>query len=424
MFDTEEKRIRCLLVSVDTGEFDAKAGLEELAELCETAHLEVVASALQAREKPDTATCVGQGKLEEIDQIAKANEVDLLVFDRELTAVQLRNIEAQTGLAVLDRTMLILDIFAMRAKTAEGKLQVELAQQKYRLPRLMGMGTALSRLGGGQGGAGVGTRGPGETKLETDRRTIRRRVWLLEEQLKELTRKREVARQSRKKNQTPVISIAGYTNAGKSTLLNYLTGAGILSADMLFATLDPTARGLTLPNGMNTVLVDTVGFITRLPHQLIQAFHSTLEEVSQGDLILLVVDASDEDWEQKADVSRELLTQLGCEADRIITVFNKIDRLETSALPHTDGETAIGISALTGQGVDELLHLLAKRLENGFARMRLLIPYDKAGLLAKVRENGKVYDEAYQADGILADCLVEAKLQKLLLTFLTDTPAS
>lgn len=405
--DTVQAAPRCFLVGLDTGEYDAEYSLDELRRLCETAGLEVCGTAVQKREHPEAASCVGVGKLKEIRAYAEAEQIGVLVFDLELTAVQMRNIEETTGCGVLDRTMVILDIFAERARSAEGKLQVELAQQQYRLPRLAGIGTELSRLGGG-----IGTRGPGESKLETDRRAIRRRISFLKEKLAESAEKRDVTRKLRRKNQIPVVALAGYTNAGKSTLLNRLTDADVMSADMLFATLDPTARNLELPGGQSAVLVDTVGFISRLPHHLVDAFRSTLEEVISGDVILLVSDASDPAAERQTEVSMNLLADLGCDPDRVLTVMNQIDKLPPSLRPAENG-SKIPVSAKTGEGLDRLLERIAEKLKSGFTRMQVCLPYDQTGLMAKVREKGAVYSETYGDDGLRADVLVEDRYRRL-----------
>ncbi|MEG0457686.1 MAG: GTPase HflX, partial [Oscillospiraceae bacterium] len=325
---------------------------------------------------------------------------------------QLRNIEKETELAIIDRTMLILDIFATRAITSEGKLQVELAQQKYRLPRLAGMGTALSKLGGSASGAGVGSRGPGETKLETDRRYIRDKIHSLEEKAKELSQKRELTRRKRIKSETPTISITGYTNAGKSTLLNYLTDAGVLSENMLFATLDPTARSLELPSGQSAIIIDTVGFISRLPHHLIKAFKSTLEEATLADITLLVCDASDENCSVKRDISKNLLIELGCEQEKILTVYNKCDIAENMEISSLKDDDVAYISAISGFGIEDLISKIDKKLDLGYKKMTLHIPYDKTGLISKIRENGKILKEEYQDEYILVDGIIDRKLLK------------
>ncbi|MEG0664343.1 MAG: GTPase HflX, partial [Clostridia bacterium] len=400
------------LVSVDSGEFDCEMSINELYELCKTAKINVTGSTIQKRDNPDTKTFVGEGKLKEIKDFSINNEVNLLIFDGELSAVQLRNIEKETELAIIDRTTLILDIFATRAITSEGKLQVELAQQKYRLPRLAGMGTALSKLGGSASGAGVGSRGPGETKLETDRRYIRDKIHSLEEKAKELSQKRELTRRKRIKSETPTISITGYTNAGKSTLLNYLTDAGVLSENMLFATLDPTARSLELPSGQSAIIIDTVGFISRLPHHLIKAFKSTLEEATLADITLLVCDASDENCSVKRDISKNLLIELGCEQEKILTVYNKCDIAENMEISSLKDDDVAYISAISGFGIEDLISKIDKKLDLGYKKMTLHIPYDKTGLISKIRENGKILKEEYQDEYILVDGIIDRKLLK------------
>ena len=306
-------------------------------------------------------------------------------------------------LAVVDRTTLILDIFAQRARSREGKLQVELAQQKYRLPRLMGQGTVLSRLGGG-----IGTRGPGESKLESDRRHIRRRIESLEEQLRNLERQRSIRRARRKKDGIITVAIVGYTNVGKSTLLNTLTDAGVLAEDQLFATLDPTARALTLPDGRTVMLIDTVGLVRRLPHQLVEAFQSTLEEAADADLLLHVCDISSPEVDDQIEVTRRLLDELGCAGTPVVTALNKCDRLEN--MPDVMGSGTVLISAKTGYGLNRLLEAIAKALPPSQLRMRLLLPYDKAALAAEIRESGKIFSEEYTPDGLLLDALVSTRI--------------
>ena len=298
----EEKKQRAVLVGIDLGEYDMDDSLDELEELAKTAGAEVVGRMVQKREDMDKATAIGEGKIAELKEFAEKNDVELLIFDCELTPSQLKNIEDATDCDAVDRTMLILDIFAARALTAEGKLQVELAQQQYTLPRLMGLGKSLSRLGGG-----IGTRGPGESKLETDRRHVRRRIEKLKEDLADLEKRRDFLRSRRKKDDVLTVAIIGYTNVGKSTLLNTLTGAGVLSENKLFATLDLTSRGLTLPDGRTAVFIDTVGLIRRLPHHLVEAFKSTLEEAANADLILNVCDASRGEAKMQCEVTQKLL---------------------------------------------------------------------------------------------------------------------
>lgn len=319
-FENIERPERALLVSVDTGAFDAQASIDELEELAHTAGAEVLAKMVQKRDTPDAATFIGSGRIVEIKTFCRDHEADLLVFDSELTPSQQRNIEKLTDVRVIDRTMLILDIFAARARSSEGKLQVELAQLKYALPRLGGKGTELSRLGGG-----IGTRGPGESKLESDRRHIRRRIDALENQLEIVGRRRARLRERRNKNGVETVAIVGYTNAGKSTLMNTLTHAGVLAEDKLFATLDPTARALTLPDGRTVMLIDTVGLVRRLPHQLVEAFQSTLEEAASADVILNVCDASSPECAEHLEVTAKLLDELGCAGKPVVSVMNKCD---------------------------------------------------------------------------------------------------
>ena len=318
--EKEKRPERALLAAVDTGEYDAEASLAELYELVRSAGAEPCGAMTQKRPSPDTATCVGSGMMEEIASYCKNYDIDLLVFDCELSPTQIRNIESISDVRTIDRTMLILDIFASRARSSEGKLQVELAQLKYMLPRLGGKGTSLSRLGGG-----IGTRGPGETKLETDRRHIRRRISKLKEQLEEVEKRRGQIQRRRQKNGVITVALVGYTNAGKSTLMNALTQAGVLAKDMLFATLDPTARALKLPCGKTVMLIDTVGLVRRLPHHLVEAFHSTLEQAATADIILNVCDASSSEAQVHLDVTRTLLAELGCGGRPIIPVLNKCD---------------------------------------------------------------------------------------------------
>lgn len=403
---TEELPVKAVLACVDTGEFDAEASIAELAELAATANAEVVGDMIQRRPTYDPATCMGTGRLEELKEQLDALEAELVIFDHELTGVQVRNIEDILGVRVIDRTTLILDIFAQRARTKEGKLQVELAQQKYRLPRLTGLGTSLSRLGGG-----IGTRGPGETKLETDKRHIRKRISVLEEQLEELKKHRTFSRSRRRKDGVLSAAIVGYTNVGKSTLLNSLTDAGVLAENKLFATLDTTSRSIELPDGRNVLLIDTVGLIRRLPHNLVEAFKSTLEEAASADIILNVQDLSSPEREEQAQVTRALLSELGCDGIPQINVMNKAD-----AALHTDtvfeDDTTVIISAKHGNGFDRLLECIARNLPETARRMKLLIPYDKAGFTGRIRATGKVFSEEHTEHGTIVDALVDVKLIK------------
>jgi len=398
-----------VLAAVDLGEYDVDISLAELAELAATMGIQSAAELVQKRDSLERATAIGAGKLAELALCVQNTGADLVIFDCELTAVQLRNIEEACGVPVLDRTMLILEIFASRARSREGKLQVELARNRYLLPRLTGVGTALSRLGGGGGGAGAGARrGKGETKLELDRRHLRRRITALEQQLRELAARRDQMRRRRQKDEIPTVAIVGYTNVGKSTLLNALTGAGVLAEDKLFATLDPSARALTLPDGRKVLLVDTVGLVRRLPHHLVEAFHSTLEEAAYADLILNVCDISSPEVADQIQVTLDLLKELQVEDTPVLTVLNKCDKLES--LPQTVGKHTVLISAATGQGLSELLQKIADLLPATSRRLRMLIPYHQGGLVAEIREEGKIFSEEYEEQGIRLDALVSVKL--------------
>lgn len=401
---TKEQPVKAILASVDTGEFNAESSIEELAELAETANAEVVGVIIQKKDSYDSATCMGAGRLEELKGQLEELRAELVIFDHELTGVQVRNIENIIDVRVIDRTTLILDIFAQRARTKEGKLQVELAQQKYRLPRLTGMGTSLSRLGGG-----IGTRGPGETKLETDKRHIRKRISYLEAELEDLKKHRNFSRSRRRKDGVLCAAIVGYTNVGKSTLLNALTNAGVLAEDKLFATLDITSRSLELPDGRSVMLIDTVGLIRRLPHNLVEAFKSTLEEAASADIILNVQDLSSPEQEEQAEVTRKLLSELGCDGIPQINVMNKVDAALNPDTVFEDSLT-VAISAKHHQGFERLLKCIAENLPETAKRMKLLIPYDKTSLIGKIRLEGKIFSEEYIENGTLIDALVDKKL--------------
>ncbi len=416
MYDnkTEETPVKAVLACVDTGEFDAEASIAELAELASTANAEVVGEIIQKKKSYDPATCMGPGRLEELKEHLETLNAELVIFDHELSGMQVRNIENILDVRVIDRTTLILDIFAQRARTKEGKLQVELAQQKYRLPRLTGMGTALSRLGGG-----IGTRGPGETKLETDKRHIRQRIEYLEDELRELEKHRNFARSRRKKDGILCAAIVGYTNVGKSTLLNALTDAGVLAENKLFATLDVTSRSIELPDGRSVMLIDTVGLIRRLPHNLVEAFKSTLEEAAAADIILNVHDISAPDYAEQAKVTRRLLTELGCDGIPVIDVMNKADAVAELDTFFEDDNTVI-ISAQQKTGFDRLLECITKNLPETARRMELLVPYEAASFIGKIRLNGKIFSEEYTGQGTKIDAMVDVKLIKEAENFLSQ----
>ncbi len=407
----EEKITSALLVSVDTGNYDAEASLEELFELVKSAGANPIMSVTQNLQKPETATFVGTGKLQEIAEICEQQEIDLLVFDSELSPTQIKNIEAATDVRVIDRTTLILDIFAQRARSKEGKLQVELAQLKYMLPRLTGKGIAMSRLGGG-----IGTRGPGETKLETDRRHIRRRMETLKDELAEVEKHRNMLRKRREKDGIITCAIVGYTNAGKSTLMNYLTDAGVLAQDKLFATLDPTSRALKLPSGVTVMMIDTVGLVRRLPHHLVEAFRSTLEEAAQSDIILNVCDASSDEARTHMKVTTDLLESLGCGDTPIITVLNKCDLIDNSTLAQ-DFRACIKISAKNGTGIDNLLSAIDENLPVRIKRVKLLIPFANAGLTSEIRSKGTLISEDYLAEGVIIEAIVDEVLYSKVKNF-------
>lgn len=394
LYENIQTQEKALLVSVDTGDFDAEVSIDELGELADTAGALVVGKVIQKREAPEKATFVGVGKLAEIIAFCQNEEVDIIIVDSELSPSQQRNLEKLTNVRVIDRTMLILDIFAMRARTAEGKLQVELAQLRYQLPRLAGQGVALSRLGGG-----IGTRGPGETKLESDKRHIRRRIQKLEEELEALEKRRGQMRKRREKDGVQTVAIVGYTNAGKSTLMNALTDAGVLAQNKLFATLDPTSRALTLPDGRQVMLVDTVGLIRRLPHKLVEAFKSTLEEAAAATVILNVCDASDEYASEHLEVTKNLLKELGCEDKPIISVMNKCDLVGDIYSMPTFGKTVM-ISALNKRGFVELLDAILRELPPTRKQVEFMIPFSAGAFAARLRKDGVVHEEEYRAEGL------------------------
>lgn len=391
---------RAILVGIENAEgYDT---LSELAQLAETAGVKVVATEHQRRRPIDNATYIGSGKADELRLLGSATEADLFIFDDELSAIQMRNLENILGTQVIDRTMLILDIFATRAATREGKLQVELAQLQYRLPRLLGIGTVMSR----QGASGVGMRGPGEKKLEIDRRMIHRRIYELKQELLEIEKQRSLRRTARKKNAIPVVALVGYTNAGKSTLLNTLSASDVLAEDRLFATLDPVVRKIVLPEGTECLLSDTVGFINKLPHELIEAFHSTLEEVKNADLILHVIDSACSYYDIQMKVVENVLSQLGAGDTPVIEVYNKVD-LPNAAPRKRDH--SVSISAQTGEGIAALLNRIESSLNCSQIKISLVVPYDKFDVMNIIREIGNILDEQYEEDGNHIIAMVESE---------------
>ena len=367
--------------------------LAELAALVETAGGESVGMILQSREKPDPHSFIGEGKVEEVKRMVDNSEATMVIFDNDLSPSQVRVLTELCGVQVLDRSGLILDIFAQRARTREGCLQVELAQYQYLLPRLIGMWSHLERQGG-TGGSPIGTKGPGETQLETDRRHIRRKIDKLKEELEEVRRVRATQRQRRQKNEIPVVAIVGYTNAGKSTLLNAITGAGIPANNRLFDTLDTTTRLLTVSDTLDVVISDTVGFIRKLPHQLVEAFKATLEELEYADLLLHVIDVSNPQWQQQAAIVEDLIHELKADQIPCIRVYNKCDVAFSGERSHE--EDAVSISAKTGEGIPALMEAIDRRLDKGTRRVVIHLPYDKAGMLDSLYREAKVEDVAYQ----------------------------
>ena len=397
LYEVEQETERVILVGVSQQDGDdAEDSVAELAELVETAGAVVVGTLIQKRENIHPGTYVGTGKVFELEELIEQTGATGIVCDDELSPAQLKNLEEALKTKVMDRTLIILDIFATRASTSEGKIQVELAQLKYRLSRLSGLGRSLSRLGGG-----IGTRGPGEKKLEMDRRLINSRVAQLNRELKEVQRHREVNRQQRKRSGIPVVAVVGYTNAGKSTLLNHLTNAEVLEEDNLFATLDPTTRILELTNHQKVLMTDTVGFIRKLPHHLIDAFRSTLEEAKYADIILHVVDASNPQMDKQMYIVYDTLRNLEVEGKKIITAFNKTDRIEQPEPLHDfRAERTVHISAKYGDGLEDLKNILEEILREEKDFLECTIPYRDAGVIQKIREKGELLSEEYREDGI------------------------
>ena len=398
LYETQKKEERLLLVGVSVSdENETRDSLDELEELAQTAGAVTVCKVIQNREAIHPGTYVGKGKIEEISALVIENDIDTVVCDDELSPAQIKNLELALQTKVIDRTIMILDIFAMRAKTSEGKIQVELAQLKYRSSRLVGLRSSLSRLGGG-----IGTRGPGEKKLEMDRRLIRERISILNSELDDVKRTRQLSRQKRMDSAIPCVAIVGYTNAGKSTLLNTVTGAGILEEDKLFATLDPTTRVYEYENGQQVLFTDTVGFINKLPHHLVDAFRSTLEEAKYADIILHVVDISNPHADRQMEVVYDTLASLGIHDKPIITLYNKIDREDAQDVFVNDvkSKKTLRISAKKGIGLEDMFEAVNDIIEGGMRYVEVTIPYVEAGKIQDVRKYGQLICEEYNEDGI------------------------
>lgn len=412
LYDTSEQKEKIVVVGVATSENDdTDKSLDELIELGQTAGVETVAKVIQNREKIHPGTYIGKGKIEEVRELIIKYDADTVVCDDELTPAQFNNLSDMLDVKVVDRTVMILDIFAKRASTSEGKLQVELAQLRYRASHLIGGRSELSRLGGG-----IGTRGPGEQKLEMDRRLIKERITQVRKELEQVKRTRELTRKKRQENPIPVVAIVGYTNAGKSTLLNHLMGAGVLSEDKLFATLDPTTRKLVRENGEEILFTDTVGFIRKLPHHLIQAFRSTLEEAKYADIILHVVDCSNEDMDAQMHTVYETLKKLEVGDKKVITAFNKIDICEREeTLKDLAADRTVKISAKTGDGIEQMLSVISEVIAEGKKLLEKVFGYDEAGVVSNVRKYGQVIEEEYRNEGIYIKALIPREYMYLFI---------
>lgn len=408
-YKTEEEQERVVLVAVDIEDgADVEYSLDELEELAETAGALTVGRIIQKRDAVHPGTYIGKGKIAELHDMLEDGQADAIVCDDELSPAQITNLQELLQTKVIDRTVMILDIFAKHARTSEGKLQVELAQLRYRSSRLTGLGKSLSRLGGG-----IGTRGPGEKKLEMDRRLIKERIAILNRRLKDVVQNRDTMRKQRNQERIPTVAIVGYTNAGKSTLLNLLTEAQVLEEDKLFATLDPTTRMLTMDNGQKFLFTDTVGFISKLPHQLVRAFRSTLEEVKYADIILHVADASNPKHDLQMEVVYDTLRELGAGDKKVVTAFNKIDCLEENVyqgLRDDSSDATVQISARENIGIAELLHRLEEAANEEFVKIERTFSYDEAGKISQIREYGRLEEEEYREDGIFIRASVPPSL--------------
>ena len=419
MKDSEIVKSEAIIVGIaerGTDVPECERSLDELERLLDTAGGTVFARVIQVKDSFDPRTCIGSGKVKEISELCESNAVELVIFDFELTPAQIRNLENDIGgeVRVIDRSMLILDIFALHATSGEGKLQVELAQLRYSAPRLIGHGTELSRLGGG-----IGTRGPGETKLESDRRHMKEKIIALERRLAEMEHNRAVMRAQRDRSGLPKIALVGYTNAGKSTLLNTLTGAGVLSEDKLFATLDPTTRKLELPCGESVLLTDTVGFIRKLPHHLVKAFRSTLDEVVYADILLIVSDITDPEVAEHIEVTKKVIEEIGASDKPVIYVYNKCDLLE-EPITDVEGDQNVILSGATGDGIDRLLGLIEDTIHRFKKKYRLIIPYSNQSVLSALYDNYTVDNVEYIDDGISVEVILDERGRGMYSRYITS----
>ena len=419
MKDTEIVKSDAIIVGIAERGSDVpecERSLGELERLLDTAGGSVAYRVIQVKDSFDPRTCIGSGKVKEISELCSANGIELVIFDFELSPAQIRNLEGDIGgeVRVIDRSMLILDIFALHATSGEGKLQVELAQLRYSAPRLLGHGTELSRLGGG-----IGTRGPGETKLESDRRHMKEKVIALEKRLAEMEHNRAVMRAQRDRSGLPKIALVGYTNAGKSTLLNALTGAGVLSEDKLFATLDPTTRKLELPCGESVLLTDTVGFIRKLPHHLVKAFKSTLDEVVYADILVIVSDITDDEVADHLEVTRSVIEELGASDKPVILVYNKCDLLDSDRIP-PEGDNIVALSGVTGQGIDRFLSVIEEEIHRFKKKYTILIPYSNQSVLSALYNSYTVLEVNYVDDGISAEVILDERGRGMYSKYITS----